>query len=49
MNETDNASCVSNVMTVTPVLKIEREKWGANSIIIKVDDGLYIYKCSVLY
>ena len=33
MNEIQNDSCVRNVMTVTPVLKIEREKWGANIII----------------
>ena len=47
MNEIWNASCVRNVMTVTPLFKIERETFDANSIIRNVDYGVYIYTCSV--
>ena len=39
--------CVRTVMNVTPVLKIERELWGANRILRKVNDGVYICSCSV--
>ena len=35
-------------MTVTPVLKTERENWGTNSMIIKVYDGVYICTYSLL-
>ena len=46
-NEINNASCVKNVLTVKPVLKTEIKKWGANSILRNVDDGVYICRYSV--
>ena len=36
-------------MTVTPLLNIEIEKWGFNSILIKVEDGVQICTRSVQY
>ena len=36
-------------MNVTPVFQIEREPWGDGSIPIKVNDGVYICSCSVIY
>ena len=47
MNEIENYSYVRNVMTVTSVLNIEREKWGNNIILREFDDGVYICTCSV--
>ena len=34
-------------MNVTAVFQIEREPWGANSILRKVNDGVYIYSFSI--
>ena len=34
-------------MNLTPALKIEIQKWGANSIVLNVDDGVYICTCNV--
>ena len=34
-------------MTVTPLFNIEREDWGASSILGKFDDGFYICIYSV--
>ena len=45
MNELDNASYVINVSTMTSLLKIEIEKWGANSNLRKVNDEVYICTC----
>ena len=42
MNEIENSSCVINVMTVTPILEIEREKWDPNSILRNFNYGFYI-------
>ena len=45
MNYIENASCVREFMTVTTILKIEREKWGTKIILRKIDDGVYICTC----
>ena len=34
-------------MRVTPVSVIEREPWGAASILRRVNDGVYICTCDV--
>ena len=34
-------------MNVNPLLKTEREMWGARSILRRVNDGIYICSCSV--
>ena len=47
-NDIESYSCVRNVVNVTPVLNIEREQWGACSILRKVDYGVYIFSCSVI-
>ena len=49
MNEIKISSCARNVMISKPVLNIEIEHWGACSILVKVDDGVYICSCSVRY
>ena len=49
MNEIESSSRVVNVMAVTSVLNIEVEKWGAISILRKVDYGVYICTYSVQY
>ena len=49
MSEIENTSCVRNVTRFTPVSGIERETWGAASILRRVNDGVYICTCSVRY
>ena len=39
--------CDKCFMTVTPLFNIEREDWGASSILGKFDDGFYICIYSV--
>ena len=48
MSEIENDLCLGSVMNVTPVFQIERELWGASSIIRKVNYGVYICSCSVI-
>ena len=47
MCEIENLLCVRTVKNVNPVLKVEREPWGASSILRKVNAGVYIFSCSV--
>ena len=47
MSEIENFLCVKHVINVTPSLHIEREPWGFISILIKVNDGVYICSCSI--
>ena len=42
MNEIENASFVSSVTNILPVLKTERQKWGDNKIPQNVDYRVYI-------
>ena len=42
ISEIENTSCVRNVMEVTPVFGIERVPWVAASILIRVNDGVFI-------
>ena len=34
-------------MSILPVNIIERKKWGANSILRKINNGVYIFTCTV--
>ena len=34
-------------MTIVPILKIERQKWGALGIIEVIGDGIFLRKCKV--
>ena len=47
--EIENTSYVISVMKVTPVSGIEREPWGAATILRRVNDGVYICTCSFRY
>ena len=47
ISEIENTSCVRNVMKVNPVLGIEQVAWGAASIMIKVNYGVFICTCNV--
>ena len=46
ISEIENNSCVRNVMNVTLVSIIPRELWGASCILIKVNDGVFIFTCN---
>ena len=47
VTQIENISCVRIVMKVTPVIIIEREYWGASSILRRVNDGVHICTYSV--
>ena len=34
-------------MTIVPVLKIDEEKMGAMGILLVIDDGVYVFICTV--
>ena len=35
-------------MAIIPILKIDRQKWGALGILKIIDDGVFICKCKVI-
>ena len=47
MIDIENSLCLRDAIILTPVLNIEREPWGACSILRKVNDGVYRWLCSV--
>ena len=47
IKELEKCECVSSVMTIAPVLNIEREKMGNLGILLKIDDGVYVCICTV--
>ena len=36
-------------MTITPIMKIQRQKWGALGIFQAIDDCVFVYTCKVFY
>ena len=42
MKESERCKCVSSVMTIAPVLNIDKEKMGAMGILLVIDDGVYV-------
>ena len=47
ISEIENTLCLRSVVKGTAIIKIEREHWGAYSILRTVNDGVYISSCSV--
>ena len=47
ISEIENSSCVRNVINMTPVSGIDWVPWGAASILITVNYGVYICTCNV--
>ena len=47
IEELEKCECVSSVMKIAPVLNIEREKMGCLKILLIIDDGVYVFICSV--
>ena len=43
----EKCKCVSYVITIAPVLNIEREKMSSLRILKKIDDGVYVCNCTV--
>ena len=43
----ESGECVSSVMTIAPVLNIERQKMGTLGILMIIDDVVYVCKCTV--
>ena len=47
MTELGKCECVSSVITIARVLNIDREKMGDMGILLIIDDGVYLYICTV--
>ena len=47
ISEIEHTLCVRNFMEVNPVSGIEREPWGADCILRRVYDGVFICTCNV--
>ena len=47
IKELEKCECVSSVMTIAPVLKIDRSKMGTLVILLRIDDGVYVRNCTV--
>ena len=47
IEELEKCECVSSVMNIAYVLKIEREKMGCLKILLIINDGVYVFICSV--
>ena len=45
MTDIENTSCVRSVTKVTPIARIEREYWGADIILRRVNNEVYICTC----
>ena len=47
IEELEKCECVSYVITIAPVLNIEREKMGTLGILLKIEDDVYVCICTV--
>ena len=47
IEELEKCECGSSVMTIAPVLNIEREKMGPLRILMRIDDGFFVSNCTV--
>ena len=47
IKELVKCECVSSVMTIEPVLNIDRSKIGTLVILLIIDDGVYVCNCTV--
>ena len=45
----EKCECVSSIMTMAPVLHIEREPMGPLGILMRIDDGVYVWICNVYF
>ena len=43
----EKCECVSSVMTIALVLNTERKKMGPLGILTIIDDGVYVWNCTV--
>ena len=47
IEELEKCECVLSVMTIASVLHIERKQMGPLGILMRIDDGVYVYICTV--
>ena len=47
--ELEKCESVSSIMTIAPVLNIDRSKMGTLVILMRIDDGVYVCNCNVYY
>ena len=47
ITELEKFECVSSVMTIAPIINVEREKMGAMGILLVIGDGVYVFVCTV--
>ena len=48
MKELKKLECIIIMITITPILKIEINKWGALGILKIIDNSVYICTCNVI-
>ena len=49
MKELEKCDCLSSVMTIAPILNIDREKMGAMMIMQVINDDVYVCICRVYW
>ena len=47
IEELDKCECVSSVIKIVPVLGIGRDKMGPLGILMRINDGVYVCRCSI--
>ena len=47
--ELEKCKCVSSVMTIAPIINIDRENMYDFVILLVIDDGVYVCICTVYY
>ena len=47
IKELEKCESVSSVMTISPLLNIDRSKIGTLGILTRIDDGVYVCNCTV--
>ena len=47
IKELEKYECVSSLITIAPVLNIDRSKMGTLGILLRIDDGFYVCNCTV--
>ena len=49
MRELEKSECVNPVMTITPIMNIERQNWGALGVLQVIHDGVFVCTCNIFY
>ena len=45
--ELEKSECANSAITITPIIKLERQKWGALAILQVTYDGVFVCTCKL--